>query len=256
MFDYLPYDRVSGQWQGIRFEETSYDNEMTYTDLHGAFNGIVADSSDVSRNKLTLANSTVHNCQGDCVRLVNAKASIVNCQLTNALGHCLAVDGGEVSVQNSTLAQFYPFDASRGTALYFSATDNPLLALECRNSLVTGYSDDEMTGVHGGEDNENAFNYMFYDCVMRTPEAEDEEQKKHFTNVVFEDVKDTVSYGLKHFVKIDGDQQDYDFHLRKESAAIDKANPESATKTDRDGRSRDEKPDVGAYEYVGGDDEE
>ena len=62
MFDYLPYDRVSGQWQGIRFEETSYDNEMTYTDLHGAFNGIVADSSDVSRNKLTLANSTVHNC--------------------------------------------------------------------------------------------------------------------------------------------------------------------------------------------------
>lgn len=256
MFDYLPYDRVSGQWQGIRFEETSYDNEMTYTDLHGAFNGIVADSSDVSRNKLTLANSTVHNCQGDCVRLVNAKASIVNCQLTNALGHCLAVDGGEVSVQNSTLAQFYPFDASRGTALYFSATDNPLLALECRNSLVTGYSDDEMTGVHGGEDNENAFNYMFYDCVMRTPEAEDEEQKKHFTNVVFEDVKDTVSYGQKHFVKIDGDQQDYDFHLRKESAAIDKANPETATKTDRDGRSRDEKPDVGAYEYVGGSDEE
>ena len=91
---------------------------------------------------------------------------------------------------------------------------------------------------------------------MRTPEAEDEEQKKHFTNVVFEDVKDTISYGQKHFVKIDGDQQDYDFHLRKESAAIDKANPESATKTDRDGRSRDEKPDVGAYEYVGGDDEE
>ena len=82
--------------------------------------------------------------------------------ITNALGHCLAVDGGDVSVQNSTLAQFYPFDASRGTALYFSATDNPLLALECRNSLVTGYSDDEMTDVHGGEDNENAFNYMFY----------------------------------------------------------------------------------------------
>ena len=57
-------------------------------------------------------------------------------------------------------------------------------------------------------------------------------------------------------MKIDGDQQDYDFHLRKESAAIDKANPETATKTDRDGRSRDEKPDVGAYEYVGGSDEE
>ena len=36
MFDYLPYDRVSGQWQGIRFHGSSFNNEMNYTDLHSA----------------------------------------------------------------------------------------------------------------------------------------------------------------------------------------------------------------------------
>ena len=41
MFDYLPYDRVSGQWQGIRLHASSFDNEIQYTDLHSAYNGIV-----------------------------------------------------------------------------------------------------------------------------------------------------------------------------------------------------------------------
>ena len=32
MFDYLPYDRVSGQWQGIHFYEPSYENYINYAD--------------------------------------------------------------------------------------------------------------------------------------------------------------------------------------------------------------------------------
>ena len=64
MFDYLPYDRVSGQWQGIRLHASSFDNEIQYTDLHSAYNGIVCDSSAADRTKLRLYNSTVHNCCG------------------------------------------------------------------------------------------------------------------------------------------------------------------------------------------------
>ena len=36
MFDYLPYDRVSGQWQGIHFHKTSYDNIIDFADIHSA----------------------------------------------------------------------------------------------------------------------------------------------------------------------------------------------------------------------------
>lgn len=249
MFDYLPYDRVSGQWQGVHFAATSYDNDIEYTDIHSTFDGIRVDSSDVTRQTLAISHSTVHNCQGDAVAIVNSKVSVDNCQLTNALGHCLAVDGGDVEVNSCTIAQFYPFDGLRGSAIYFSGVDYPLVNISCRNTIITGYADDEMMGGKPADDSGNAFNYSFADCIIRTPEVDDEE-KPHFENVVFEDVKDTVSCGRKHFVLVDGDNQSYDFHLRKESAAIGKANPATAPKTDRDGRNRDEAPDMGAYEYV------
>ena len=58
MFDYLPYDRMSGLWNGIHFLEKSYDNVMEFTDLHSAFHGVRVDSSDVARQTLTIANYT------------------------------------------------------------------------------------------------------------------------------------------------------------------------------------------------------
>ncbi|WP_288179457.1 choice-of-anchor Q domain-containing protein, partial [Leyella stercorea] len=44
-------------------------------------------------------------------------------------------------------------------------------------------------------------------------------------------------------------KQDYDFRLAKTSVAIDRADPATATKTDRNAMPRDERPDVGAYEF-------
>ena len=37
MFNYLPYDRMSGQWKGIHFYESSYNNSIKYCDIHSAF---------------------------------------------------------------------------------------------------------------------------------------------------------------------------------------------------------------------------
>ena len=249
MFDYLPYDRMSGQWRGIRFEETSYGNELDYVDIHGTFDGVQVDSSDVTRQTLAIRNSTIHNCQGNALGVVNSNVFVENCQLTNALGNCLSVDGGNVTVNSSTIAQFYPFDALRASALGFSGYAHPLVSFKMTNSIVTGYSDDEMMGLKPAVGSENAFNYDFANCIIRTPEVEDKE-KAHYTDVVFEDVKDTVSYGYKHFLLVDANMQRYDFHLRKESAAIDKANAETSAKCDHDGRERGDKPDVGAYENV------
>ena len=249
MFDYLPYDRMSGQWRGIRFEETSYGNELDYVDIHGTFDGVQVDSSDVTRQTLVIRNSTIHNCQGNALGVVNSNVFVENCQLTNTLGNCLSVDGGNVTVYSSTIAQLYPFDALRASALDFSGYTHPLVSFKMTNSIVTGYSDDEMMGLKPAVGSENAFNYDFANCIIRTPEVEDNE-KAHYTDVVFEDVKDTVSYGYKHFLLVDANMQLYDFHLRKESAAIDKANAETSAKHDHDGRERGDKPDVGAYEYI------
>lgn len=247
MFDYLPYDNVPGQWQGIHLYGSSYGNELTFTDLHSTYHGLVADSSDVERTKLTMMNSTIHNCQGYGLRSVNSKMVIGNSQFTNTLADCVNIDGGDVTMNNCTMAQFYPFDAARQAAIWFLSVNHPLLNLQVRNSLITGYADDVMIGSPG--DSTIAFNYLFDHCMIRTPKIETKDSV-YFTNVVFEDVKDTTQYGEKHFKKIDTENLRYDFDLDSLSAAIDKADKTTALPTDRKGRERDSLPDIGAYEWI------
>lgn len=247
MFDYLPYDFVSGQWKGIHLYPSSYNNAISYTDIHSSENGVVADSSDVSRNKLTLESSTIHNCKGYGLEAVNSNVTIRNCQITNTLNDCVSVDGGKAEINSCTLAQYYPFDANRGAALRFSSTNTSLLAMNCNNSLLTGYADDVMMGEPG--DTTKTFNYAFDHCIIRTPKITTADSL-YFTNVIYEDVKDTTSTGIKHFVKIDTDNLRYDFNLKSVSSAISKADPSTAMPYDRNGIKRDDTPDIGAYEYI------
>ena len=141
MFDYLPYDRISGQWNGVNFHESSYDNELTYNDLPSAFNGILGDSCDYNRRTLTMISSTVHNCQGYGIASHSSWIELYNCQITNTLSDCLYTDGGLTVMNNCTLAQFYPFDSMRGVALRFTAGSAPVHFV-CYNTLVTCYADD------------------------------------------------------------------------------------------------------------------
>lgn len=246
MFDYLPYDRVPGQWKGVHIHTSSYGNQFEYTDIHSAFDGVVLDSSDVNKLKLTASQMTIHNCQGTGLKTTNCNIVLSNAQITNTLGDCVEVDGGVVEINNSTLAQFYPFDGNRGYALHFSA-NHPLTKLNVTNSLITGYADDLISGERP-KDEAKPFNFDFEDCVLRTPKPTTADSV-YFKNIIYEDVKDTTIYGEKNFVKIDADKQYYDFHLSKVSAAVDKANAKTARPIDRDGVKRDELPDIGAYEY-------
>lgn len=245
MFDYLPYDLMSGLWDGIHFYETSYDNVMEFTDLHSSFNGIVCDSADVGKQKLTLKNMTVHNCQGKGLSTVNCKVTAENCQFTNTLYECVDILGGDVTMNHCTLAQFYPFDSNRRPALnYYSTTTMPLLRMDCINSIVTGYPEDV---VMGATENENIpFNYRFISSILRTPAVEDAE---HIIDVIFENVEDTASVqGDKHFKLVDINTQHYDFHLDSLSPAINKGSKDYPVSNDRDGKARDDQPDIGCFE--------
>ena len=247
MFDYLPYDFVSGQWQGIHFKTSSYENKLTYTDIHSTYDGVVVDSSDVDKQTLQLNAVTIHNCQGYGLLSYNSWIELTNCQITNTLRDCLAVYGGKATVNSCTIAQFYPFDANRGAALRFSAIPYPLISFNCLNSLITGYSDDEMMGEPGEEGVD--FNYAFDHCIIRTPKITTDDSLK-FTNVVYEDVEDTIGCGRKHFMKFDTENLRYNFDLDSLSTAIGCADPSTSAPTDRQGRIRDEKPDIGAYERI------
>ena len=247
LFDNLPYDQVSGQWQGIHFYPTSYENQLQYTDIHSPFNGIQTDSSDVSRDKFTITNSTIHNCQGYGIHAVNSKITIINSQITNTLNDCLYIEGGNADIQSCTLAQFYPFEAYifQGMAMHLDADTHPLLSFTCLNTLVTGAVNDVLL-INLPTDTTQACNYYFSHCILRTPVVED---SIRFTNVVFEDPEDTtIVNGRKHFLPT----TDYlfNFQLDSISTAIDHADPATSPSNDRNGRLRDERPDIGAYEYI------
>ena len=115
------------------------------------------------------------------------------------------------------------------------------------NTLVTGYADDVLMGEAG--DTAVAFQYLFDHCILRTPKVTTADSVR-FTQVVFEDVADTTHCGDKHFANIDTDNLIYNFELSSLSSAIGKANPQTALPTDRKGRKRDDKPDVGAFEWI------
>lgn len=252
MFSYLPYDRVSGQWRGIRLRPTSTGNTIDFADIHSADYGIQCDSAayDSTAFRLIMTNSTIHNCKGYGFVATNSNIALHNCQLSNTLGDCLYVAGGRAEVLYCTLAQFYPFSANRGVALRFSnfkgKADIPLYGFVCYNTLITGYAEDEIMGE--SKDSTVAYAYYFANCVMRTPPVTDSTRLVPFDNVLMETPKDSVQ-GKAHFRVVDEDNLYYDFRLDSISTAIGRAAPIYWLPRDRKGRLRGDKPDIGCFQH-------
>lgn len=222
MFAYLPYDRVSGQWTGVHFHESSLKGVISGTEIRNACDAVVLDSAalDTTKVRLLMQNSVIHNSKGYGLKAVNSRVSLVNCQFTNTLSDCVSIVGGVADITHCTLAQFYPFSADRGVALRFAnfedSSDIPLLRLNCSASIVTGYDEDVMMGLV--RDTVAAFEYRFSDMLLRTPKVTTADSLR-FSNIIWETPKDSIE-GKKHFRTIDEDNLYYDFHLDSVSTAL------------------------------------
>ena len=220
MFPYLPYDHVSGQWGkqgGIVIHASSTGNVLRRTEIRNAGQyGIVCDSAAFSADtlRLDMERCVVHNCTGTGVAGRHANIRLRECQLTNMLGDCLAVNGGRVTVSRCTLAQFYPFSGNRGAALRFG-NELPLYGLVCDSSIVTGYEADVVMGERA--DTANVFEFSFTNTLLRTPRVETDDSVR-FANILWETPKDSIQ-GTKHFLLIDEKNLVYDFHLDSLSTA-------------------------------------
>lgn len=216
MFDYLPYDRVSGQWRGIQFAQTSDCNNLKRTEIRNAECAVLLSDSarlDSLVPRLTMSHCVIHNSKVSAIVSYNSHLALDYCQVTNAGGDCLSVYGGICAVDHCTLAQFYPFIGDRGVALRFADNDSDNLwtqmRLTCRNSIFTGYEDDVVMAAHTDRDSTD-FSYYFENCLLRTPAVEDDTIS--FRNVRWETAKDSVQ-GKQHFRLIDEENLIYDFHL-------------------------------------------
>ena len=221
MFDYLPYDRVSGQWRGVHICGSSFGNVLKNTEIRSAEQGIVCDSTEFveDRQRLYMERSVVHNCKGPGLQAFNSIVGLLRCQFSNTLGDCVAFYGGVAVMEQCTLAQFYPFSADRGAALRFANVHNgyayPLYAMQMTGSIVTGYNNDVVMGEAMPEDTTTQFSYYFENTLLRTPVVED---SISFVNVRWETPEDSIQ-GKQHFRLVDEKNLIYDFHLDSLSTA-------------------------------------
>lgn len=257
MFPLQPYDRIPGQWGGVTFTSTSYGNILNFCNIHSGSYGLRCDSSDTGVEKLRLENSVVHNMKGDCLTLVASRAFVGNSQLTNALGNCVTLRGGDAHFVHCTIGNFYPFEGNRGKALYLYNSLNgrrlPLTQALFENSIVSGWSDDELYAAFL-DDTSTAHNYLFRSCLLTTPEPTAADDLANFPACVFENTADTL-WGSKNFRDFNYDTLVFDFRLDSLSPARrggDAAIARQYYPYDRRGIARPATaPSVGCYQYEG-----
>ena len=143
MFSYLPYDRLAGQWDGVYIKEKSYDNVFDHVVMRGTVNGLVLDSADVSRNKITITNSVLHNSSNNILTVKQCSASVQNSELSNAVGALVYMEGGTADFLQCTLANYYAlFESIKLPMIYLTRFDDPELVSPAHvsfgNCIVTG----------------------------------------------------------------------------------------------------------------------
>lgn len=261
MFPYLPYDNTPNRWGGVHFTAESRNNHLLQLDLHSSDYGIRVDSlafESLSEPVLTLENSVLHNIGGPGLVLNSTRAMVVGTQISNTLGNVVSVEGGDVQFIHCTLAQFYPFSANRGYALWLSNkirvktvdVEVPLARAHFLNCIISGYANDVIQGnLMEEKTGQEKINYRFQNSLLRTPASDD---KERFLQVRY-DIKDSVEVvGEKQFKTFDIVNFWYDFEVDSLSAARGLADRDIARQYpfDRRGINRfaDEKPDAGAYE--------
>ena len=260
MFDYLRYDNTPSRWEGIVIHRGSYGSQLFQCDLHSSCFGIICEDTeqlvpDATNPSVTLDCCILHNIGGDGLQLNNCVSSVTNTQISNTLGHTISINGGSHSFIYCTIAQFYPFTANTGKALYIASSPKGeeyglLRKAHFINTIITGYGQDVITGENIDAD----INYLFHHCFLNTPQDNSEQ----FVACIFDQDKksgeDDKLVRQDNFILFDTKNYIYDFTPKAESKIRSLADPayEGLPAFDRKGVSRqaDEGPDAGCYEYV------
>lgn len=261
MFENQPYDRTPGLWGGVTIKGDSFDNQITYADIHSASYGIRIDSTDVTKRALTLENSIISTVTNHALDVRMANVFVGNSQITNAGGDCLHMRGGDVTLIHSTLGRFYVFTGGYGHALDFANYDGdarlPIQKLEVSNSIITGYQEDELMGDSSTVHANDAFNYLFSHCLINTPRPTGLEN--HFINCLWDVKNKDVDKADEQIIRdknfspaFNTDHLLFYFELDEKSKAIGTADmtiTQQYYPLDRLGRPRGDAPDMGCYQH-------
>jgi hypothetical protein len=263
----IPYDLIPGQWRGIAFDSTSYDNEFENVRIRNGRFGMIFRVSDPFKEKITMKNVVLTNVSGTLVEAVNCNIIAENCELSNAKDYLLYLVGGRYKFTHCTVANYYPSlreagwgnSENRTLALTDKLIDSdwettehyPVLGFDISNSIIAGV---------------NTTTSRILVFLEQEPS-----EPLNFQNCVFTNVKPDISYinytDCIFQVKFDSlfkktdyinEQREFlpvfDFGLLEDSPARNIANLEISQQIPYDilgvNRLEDGLPDAGAYEFV------
>lgn len=245
--DVLPdvaYDILAGQWQGVRIGAESFGNRMEYVDMRSTVEGLRVDScADLSRQKLTLVNSWLHNSQSTVLDSRYAKVDAYGCCFSEASTAVVSLTGGEHEFVQCTIANNYLWTVTGpNLALYHClpehSADNPqpLMKANFENSIIWGIGSPVNEGDLEGSQ-------VFMRNVLLKADGSDDD---NFISCIWNE--DPLFYTVR---------SDYYFNYRllPDSPAIGAGNASFVTpicEYDMDGLNRlaDGAPALGAYVYM------
>lgn len=258
MLSQVSYDNIANQWGGVRICSESYENVIKYTDIHSAKYGILCDKSDTEVQKLILEGCKLHNFSEWALTARSSWIYAVNTQISNGAAGCVNILGGNASFIHCTIAQFYAVLSSYdGPALHFANYEAkerfPLQNLQFHNCIVTGRHDDDIMGEQSKAFPEDAFSYLFHNCLLNTPKIVKGEAASHFENCLWEEDGGENSRAAGFEPEFDYNQLIFNFQLSPKSRAIGIGDVSVSTiyaPTDRLGHDRlaTSSPDAGCYE--------
>lgn len=242
------YDILAGQWGGVSIARGSFDNRLEYVDMRSTSDGLRVDScGDLSRRKLLLVNSWLHNSQSHALSSAYARVDAYGCCFSEAAQAVVSLTGGEHELVQCTIANNYLFAAITQPLLSLyhllppaeGETDPspgmPLMKCSVENSIIYGLAADMNVGDLTGSQ-------VFLRNVLLKSAGSDDD---NFIDCLWDSDPEFLTDRAKYY---------FNYRLKAGSPAIGAGNPAYVTDiclTDMDGRNRlaDGAPDLGAYVY-------
>lgn len=239
----VPYDQLAGQWGGIDISAESFGNRMEYVNMRSTVSGLSIDScGDLSKNKLTLVNSWLHNSQGTVLNSEYAAVDAYGCCFSEAAWNVVRLIGGRHNFVQCTIANSYLFSSLYLPNLYLGhvmpgveeENGQPFMSGSFENGIIWGEIGSPLSpGELVGSD------VYMRNMLFKANGTDDE----NFINCIWNE--DPLFYTVR---------EDYyfDYRLQPESPVLHSGNPAYITPEciyDMDGvyRLADGLPAVGAY---------
>ena len=262
----IPYDLIPGQWRGIAFDSTSYNNELENVRIRNGRFGMIFRVSDPYKEKIKMKNVVLTNVSGTLVEAVNCHIVAENCEFSNAKDGLLYLVGGRYKFTHCTIANYYPSLKEAGwgnsenrtlsltdslVASDFVTTEHyPVLGFDVSNSIIAGAMTTSGISISMMHEPSEPFNFL--NCVSTNDKSD--KNYINYTDCVFDVKADSLFQKVNYRNKQGEFWPVFDFGLLENSPARNVANLEISKQIPLDirgvNRLEDGFPDVGAYEFT------